>query len=159
MTRNKRFHSRFCQQLVTDGSSFLLSARKPLYLPSAQKCPQDNNLCLLTAGASASLTPWRHGAPSKSPSLSALGRGGPDHAPVWVCPGIHRHGYGWSSARKGFGYLPFLPWLIAEPERSRHPASSCSVSGFLGNLPCCDSSNITGTARTKPLKEEIPSPF
>lgn len=123
--------------------------------PIGPKRPQDNDPCLLIAGASASLAPRRRRAlPRGEPVCS--GNEQPETAHRF---GFVHHGYSWSSAWKGFGYLPFLPRLISEPKRSRHPASSCSVSGFLGNLPCCDSSNITGTARTKPLKEEIPSPF
>jgi len=123
--------------------------------PVGPKHPQANSRCLLTAGASASHAPETRAPPRAEPVRGSS----PGHAPVWVCPSARHHGCSWSSAWKGFGYLPFLPPLISDPERSRHPASSCSVSGFLGNLPCCDSSNITATARTKPLKEEIPSPF
>lgn len=158
MTRDKRFHSHFCQCLATDGSALPLSATKRLYLPTAQ------NVLRTTIFAGSLQVPVHHSHPGdvepfREESLSAPGTNSPDRTPVWVCPSARHHGYSWSSAWKGFGYLPFLPRLISEPKRSRHPASSCSVSGFLGNLPCCDSSNITGTARTKPLKEEIPSPF
>lgn len=79
-----------------------------------------------------------------------------------ICSGLSELSPPRSEPELGLGrirLLPFLPQLIPEPETSRHPASSRSASGFLGNLPCCDSSNITRTARTKPLKEEDPLPL
>lgn len=76
-------------------------------------------------------------------------------------------GRGWSR-----GFVPAQPG--AQPGQAPGTSRSQAGSGhsleaagaqpapvqqrFLGNLPCCDSSNIRGTARTKALQEEIPSP-
>lgn len=123
LTRNKRFRSPFCQRLATTGSALLSSARERLYLPSAKSV-----LGKMPAGPA-----WPRSLEARSLSDRRAWEGAAQtpHQLGFSPSARHRcRSSGW----KGFGYLPFLPRLISEPERSRHPASSRSVSSFLGNL-------------------------
>lgn len=103
---------------------------------------------------------------------SALSTTGPCPCP-WRCqrdPGDPEPSRGGRMERWGFVPAPpgAQPGRDSGTSRSQAgPGQGLEAAGaqpapvqqrFLGNLPCCDSSNIRGTARTKALQEEIPSP-
>jgi len=145
--RNKRFRSHFCQQLATSGSSPVVSKEAALP-PVGPRCPRDSNLCLLTAGTSVTLAPWRHRASLRAWEGGARTPQHPGLAPVHAI----------IAAAQPWVTSPFYPGSSLSLREAGTQPALVQQAASLGTFPVVTAQTLQGLPGPNHSRKRSPPP-